>query len=158
MLTPKRPPSRTIGSVRASFSKQTSARSGSSDSEHKAFAVMPPAPAGPAPVITATPVANRPKTSRNSSGSIGEIMVNFYTGSRVRVPRASPGGARSGPRPGPEPGRATDQEGEDPGADLWLPPSEDDRAGVGARTSPADAGDATSLSVPLDLLLPDGSP
>ena len=47
MLTAKRPASRTIGSVRARFSKHTSASSGSSDSEQIAFAVMPPAPAGP---------------------------------------------------------------------------------------------------------------
>ena len=67
MLTANLPASRTIGSVRARFSMQTSASNGSSDSEHSALAVMPPAPAGPALVITATPVANRPNTSRNSS-------------------------------------------------------------------------------------------
>ena len=67
MLTREAPASRTIGSVRAWFSKHTSASSGSSDSEQIAFAVMPPAPLGPALVITATPVAKRPNTSRNSS-------------------------------------------------------------------------------------------
>jgi hypothetical protein len=73
-----RPASRTIGNVLAWFSKHTSANSGSSDSEQSAFAVIPPAPAGPEPVITATPVANRPNTSRNSSGSVAETMVGFF--------------------------------------------------------------------------------
>ncbi len=58
-----------MGSVRAPFSKHTSASRGSSDNEQIAFAVIPPAPDGPALVITATPVAKCPNTSRNSSGS-----------------------------------------------------------------------------------------
>ena len=63
-LTAKRPASRTSGSVRADCSKQTSSSSGSSDTEQTALAVMPPPPAGPATVITATPVAKWPKTVR----------------------------------------------------------------------------------------------
>ncbi len=74
-MTPNRPASLTIGSVRALFSKHTSASSGSSDSEHSALAVMPPEAAGVALVITATPVANRPNTSRNSSGSGSSAIV-----------------------------------------------------------------------------------
>src|SRR5437588_113314 len=47
-FTPKRPASRTIGSVRASLAKHTSASSGSSDSAHTALAVIPPDPPPPA--------------------------------------------------------------------------------------------------------------
>ena len=67
MLIAKRPCSRTIGSVRPWFSKQTSTSSGSSESEQSALAVIPPERSGPVVVITATPVAKWPNTCRNSS-------------------------------------------------------------------------------------------
>jgi hypothetical protein len=97
-FTPKRPASRTIGSVLASFSKQTSASSGSSDSEHSALAVIPPSPAGPALVITATPVAKRPNTSRNSSGSTVDAIAARYIAARAGALPASRWTAR---RPAP---------------------------------------------------------
>ena len=64
MFSPKRPTSRTIGSVRASLSKQTSTSSGLSDSEHTALAVIPTGPRSPTPVTTATPVGKWPKRER----------------------------------------------------------------------------------------------
>ncbi|MGH2884240.1 MAG: hypothetical protein ACRDPA_16375 [Solirubrobacteraceae bacterium] len=72
------------------FSKHTSASSGSSDSEHSALAVMPPEAAEAALVITATPVANRPNTSRNSSGSGScGILARYSARPRGRRPLAA---------------------------------------------------------------------
>src|SRR5579884_4242670 len=75
MLTPNRWASRTMGSVRASLSKHTRTSGGSSDSEQRAFAVIPPKLSGLALVTTATPVANRPNTSRNSSRLTVVVMA-----------------------------------------------------------------------------------
>src|SRR3984885_15033550 len=93
-LTPNRPASRTMGSVRALFSKHTSARSGSSDSEQTAFAVIPPEPVAATLVTTATPVANRPNTSRKSSGSgsyAGAIARSLYRGGPGAVQHGAAG-------------------------------------------------------------------
>ena len=68
MLTPKRPVSRTTGSVRDSLSNATSRSSGSSDSEQTALAVIPTGPSGDPAVTTVTPVAKCPMTERKRSG------------------------------------------------------------------------------------------
>src|SRR5262249_6796216 len=88
-LSPNRRASRTIGRVRALFSKHTSASSGSSDSEQTALAVIPPSSVPVALVTTATPVANRPNTSRNSSGSPTALRPRYTV--RARMGRRGPG-------------------------------------------------------------------
>src|SRR5436305_2045160 len=69
-----------MGRVHAWLAKHTSASSGSSETEQRALAVIPPLTPAPALVITATPVAKRPNASRNSSGSRLADIADGYIG------------------------------------------------------------------------------
>ena len=69
MFTAKRPRSAIAEPVRERRSRQTSSIGGSSESEETALAVVPSGPSSPSAVITVTPLAKCPMTSRNRSPS-----------------------------------------------------------------------------------------
>ncbi|CAB4882673.1 unannotated protein [freshwater metagenome] len=85
MLIENLPVRSTRGSVRASFSKQISRSSGSSDREQIAFAVIPPSvPSLSRAQTTATPVGNRAKACLRPSGLVGSSVLIAWIIALVR--------------------------------------------------------------------------
>ena len=83
---------RTIrASVVESLRMQTSTDGGSSDSEQKLETVMPPRPAGPCVVTTATPAAVRRMASRNRSTRPGSRFWRLAASIKIHPCRRPPG-------------------------------------------------------------------